>query len=370
MRILPVSTLGPLRYQVRVRTQWLHDFPADAIEADIPDADAAAALLLSRRPELPPWLAHWQQQLVQEFGPDIRPDTARASVALRIGLARMGLRYGSWGRDYHAYHNENHALELLDGRLGRLIQHAGEQISGHDRIALALFSTCHDLRQRETAPNSGPVGANEAASVAESLRILAIAGFDAQHDAWLYRTMELAIAGSTFDASPLPPDSRSNTAELAARGGPLAPHLDAWLDTREPDWRQDPVTVHALELAQTASDLDTANVAEPLLELAASSIRLCEEREMRAGRDLEHAESATSCLNFLTSGQERFFFELHRFCSEPGRQAFAAGKAANAQPLHALVTTLRQDYPHGPAPDQCGLDIIRHFARLALHHAE
>lgn len=354
----------------RVRTQWLRNFPADSIEAEVPDADAAAALLLSRRPELLPWLAQWQHALIEHFGAGIRHDANRAMVALHLGLARMGQRYGSWSHDYHAYHNENHALELLDGRLGRLVAVAGDEIGARDRLALALFAACHDLRQRESGDTGSPVGANEAASVAESLRILELAGFDAQHDAWLYRTLELAIAGSTFDASPLPPERRSNTAELAARGGPLAPRLHQWLDTVEPDWRGDPISLHAMALTQVASDLDTANVAEPLLELAASSIRLCEEREMRAGRCLDQPQSASPCLGFLTHGQERFFFELHRFCSEAGRRAFADGKLANSGPLRALVEALRRDYPEGPSPRQCGRDIIRHFARLALQHSE
>ena len=336
----------------------------------MPDVEAAAALLFSRRPELPAWLARWQQQLVTDFGPGLREDATRAGDALRIALARMGLRYGSWGEDYHAYHNENHALELLDGRLGRLVDHAGARISGRDRIVLALFSACHDLRQRESGETDTPVGANEAASIAEALRTLSLAGFDTQHDGWLYRSLELAIAGSTFDAGPLPPDSRSNTAELASRGGPLAPNLGEWLDTITPAWREDLAVVHALELAQTASDLDTGNVAEPLLELAASSIRLCEEREMRAGRAIGSDESAAPCLAFLTDGQERYFFELHRFCSDAGREAFAAGKAENAEPLRALVNALRHDYADGPAAGECGRDVIRHFARLALQYSD
>ncbi len=353
-----------------MREEWLLRYPADPIEVAVPDADAAAALLFTRRPELPPWLARWQHDLIAHSGGALSHDASRANVALRIALARMGLRYGSWGTDFHAYHNENHALELMDGRLGRLVEHADALLDGRDRITLALFSACHDLRQREEGETGTPLGANEAASIAESIRILDAAGFEPQADAWLYRNLELCIAGSTFDARPLPPDSRRNTAELAARGGPLAPHLGEWLDTVQPGWRDDATTTHALELAQMASDLDTANVSEPLLELAASSIRLCEEREMRAGRAIGKPESAAPCLSFLTDGQARYFFELHRFCSAPGRETFAPGKTANAEPLHELLEAMRLDYPSGPPPRQCGLDVIRHFARLALHHSD
>ncbi|NLB12970.1 MAG: hypothetical protein GX826_02975 [Gammaproteobacteria bacterium] len=351
-----------------MRSDLASRHPADATEALLPDVDAAAALLLARRPGLLSWLARWRRQLVERFGTGLDEDATRANAALIIGLARMGLRHGSWGDDFHAYHNEDHALELLDRRLGRLAQETPEHmLGGRDWIALALFAVCHDLRQRETGPELDRIGANEAASMAECARILAAAGFDPARDAWLYRTLDLAIAGSTFDARPLPPDSRSNTAERAAHGGPLAPHLASWLDETQPGWREDPLTLRALALAQVASDLDTANVAEPLMELAASSIRLCEEREMRAGRNLDAAESAAPCLAFLTDGQERYFFELHRFCSEPGRHAFSAGKAANAEPLRAIVAALRDAHPDGPKPGQDGRDLIREFARLALH---
>ena len=125
----------------------LPQYPVDAIEVALPDADAAAAFLFSRRPELLPWLMRWQHELVATFGVQIQHDATRANTALRMALARMGLRYGSWGEDYHAYHNENHALELLDGRLERLVREAGTTLDGRDRIALALFSACHDLRQ-------------------------------------------------------------------------------------------------------------------------------------------------------------------------------------------------------------------------------
>lgn len=343
---------------------------ADATEAVLADVSAAAALLLSRRPELMTWIRAWQRGLCERFGEAIRRDAERGADALAIALARMGLRHGSWGEDFHAYHNENHALELMDGRLDRLLAQANDQFDGRDRIVLMLFCACHDLRQREEGEGDGPVGPNESASIAECHRILAAAGFAPEPDAWLFRALDLAIAGSTFDARPLPPDSRRNTAELAARGGALAPRLGEWLDAREPGWRDDPVRQHALALAQVASDLDTANVAEPLLELVASSIRLCEEREMRAGRSLGEPQSAAPCLSFLTDGQERYFFELHRFCSEPGRRAFADGKAANAAPMRALLAALREQYAAGIGARVCGLDVIRQFARLALRVSE
>ena len=62
---------------------------------------------------------------------------------------------------------------------------------------------------------------------------------------------------------------------------------------------------------------------------------------MLSGRSLDAAESALPTLGFLTSGQDYFFFELHRFHSEAGQLAFAAGKQANAGKLKALCMGVR-----------------------------
>ncbi|MCW5568132.1 MAG: hypothetical protein KIS84_07875 [Dokdonella sp.] len=54
-------------------------------------------------------------------------------------------------------------------------------------------------------------------------------------------------------------------------------------------------------------------------------------------RSLDSRESAQPVLGFLTDGQDRFFFDLHRFNSELGREAFQQAKADNAEPLKSLV---------------------------------
>jgi hypothetical protein len=46
-------------------------------------------------------------------------------------------------------------------------------------------------------------------------------------------------------------------------------------------------------------------------------------------------------LGFLTDGQERFFFDLHRFNSDAGRATFGPSKQANAAPLKAITMALR-----------------------------
>ena len=100
-----------------------------------------------------------------------------------LGLARLGLRHGGFGTDPHDYHNEEHVLELAERRLGQVMDAIGvATLPGDDWLALLLFAACHDLRQRETFDVPGPVGGNEAASIAECFRILAASGFDTVGD--------------------------------------------------------------------------------------------------------------------------------------------------------------------------------------------
>lgn len=339
-------------------------FPADAVERALPDVAAGRRLVAAQRPDVLRLLEQRRSLLIDAFGHALAPALDRSDDALLLALARFGVRHGSWGRDFHHYHNENHALELLDGRLGLLLQHAGvAALAPEDWIALALFAACHDLRQREVLDFSHPIGNNEAASIAETARILVLAGFDAERDRRLFLALQLMIAGSTFDARPAPITRESNSAELAASGGALAPKLDRILDAERPGWREDADIVRAVDLARIASDLDTANVAEPLVWLAESATRLCMEREMRFGRDLAAAESSAPCAGFLSGGQARYFFELHRFCSEIGRAAFEPAKRANAEPVRVIAEAM------GGLRFGSGAEALRAFSDLALQHA-
>lgn len=342
-------------------------FPADAVEGRLPDVASAQRLVSSMRPDVAELLELRRNRLLGAFGSDLRPALERTERALTLGLARFGLRHGSWGSDYHHYHNENHALEVLDGRLGRLMDQVGvESLSGHDWLALSLFGTCHDLRQREVIDFRHPIGNNEAASIAETTRILALAGFEPERDRGLYLAMELMIAGSTFDARPAPPVPENyNPAEVVASGGALAPKLPTILDSERPGWRDDAQIVRAVELAQIASDLDTANVGEPLVWLAESASRLCQEREMRSGRALDAADSGPPCVGFLSDGQERYFFDLHRFCSDPGRATFAAAKDANAERVRLMSARLRERWSPREVPRN-GREVLAEFSSLAL----
>ncbi len=341
-------------------------FPADAIETELPDGAAGRALVERRRPDVLALLCRRRQQMLSCFGPALAPLLERCEQALLLSLARLGMRHGSWGDDFHQYHNENHALEILDGRIGRLIGHCGlDGMPAEDWLALELFATCHDLRQREPVDHAHPVGNNEAASMAETDRILRRCGFDPGRDRRLFIALELMIAGSTFDARPAPPVLCYNSAELVSSGGALAPNLGQLLDACRPDWRDDNDIIHGVELALIASDLDTANVGEPFPWLAESASRLCQEREMRSGRALDGEASAAPCVGFLSDGQERYFFELHRFCSALGSATFAPCKQANAERVRRVADAVRQRYREPtPAPD--GQTVVAEFARLVL----
>lgn len=348
----------------------LANYAPDAVERDLPDHFSGRALLIRHRPDVIQFLEERRAALLDAFGAELAPTLNRANAALTLSLARFGCRHGSWGKDFHHYHNENHALEILDGRVGRLMDHIGlAALSGEDWVALELFATCHDLRQREQVDFEHPVGNNEAASIVETFRILDLCGFDRERDRAIYLGLELMIAGSTFDARPAAALAYThyNSAEVAATGGALAPRMMPFLDQSVPGWREDPAIVHAVELAQIASDLDTANVAEAFPWLAESASRLCQEREMRSGRSLNAAESAQPCVGFLSDGQERYFFELHRFCSAAGEATFAPTKSDNAPKVRALAEALRQRFKgEGAKPPASGLEVVREFSRLTL----
>ena len=344
------------------------NYGPDAVELELPDAFSGRAVLIRHRPDVVQLLTQRHAMLLAAFGSKLAPMIGRAEDALTLSLARFGSRHGSWGEDFHHYHNENHALEILDGRIGRLMNHVGLQaMAGEDWVALQLFATCHDLRQREVVDFARPVGNNEAASIAETFRILDVCGFDRERDRGLYLDLELMIAGSTFDARPGATPASYNTAEVAATGGALAPRIGAYLDQSVPGWRDDADIQRAVELAQIASDLDTANVAEAFPWLAESASRLCQEREMRSGRDLRAEESAMPCVGFLSDGQVRYFFELHRFCSELGEATFAATKAENGPKVRSLADALRGRFKgEGATPPSSGLEVVREFSRLTL----
>jgi hypothetical protein len=340
------------------------DYPADAIESRVPDPGTARALVRARRPDVLVLLEHRRKRLAKAVAGAVSETIERAENAILMAFCRLAFRHGSWGDDFHAYHNEGHILEILGPRVDRIMDAIGEErLSLRDWFRLSLFAAAHDLRQREAPEFHAGIGSNERASVEETFRILRACGFTPEENPELFSSCELMISGSTFDARPPSPTHEYNPAELAVQsGGAMAHKLEAKLDKHASGWRDDAHVRHALELALIAADLDTANVAEPFPLFMASAERLCVEIQMRSHRDPASPASAEPMLAFLTDGQERYFFDLHRFNSEYGRQVFDAAKRANAEKLVALTARLRAQFALLTPTD--GVQVLAAFRAL------
>ena len=91
-------------------------------------------------------------------------------------------------------------------------------------------------------------------------------------------------------------------------------------------------------------------------------MRLCRERERRAGRSLDRAASAPTCLGFLSRGQTHYFFDLHRFCSREGERAFGAQKAVNGPRVRRISQRLLQRFEDQAPPR--GTAVLKAFAEL------
>jgi hypothetical protein len=188
------------------------------------------------------------------------------------------------------------------------------------------------------------------------------AGFDRTADRAQYVALELMISGSTFDAKPA---SRADpqTDDLPdLAGGALARGLHLWLDTSVPRWREHADARRGERLARLAADLDTANVGEDFVLLCQTALRLCREREMRAGRDTASAESAQPSLGFLGTGQEYYFYELHQFSSREGERVFGPKKASNGARVRETTAALLARF--GAAPPADGEAVLAAFSEL------
>lgn len=318
-------------------------YPADAVERAVPARALASAALDER--------ATAYAERVARACSKAGIDRAAIIGIAQTAVVRMAMRYGPLGDDGHAYHNQDHLLDLLEDKLPALLATATLPIV--EREALTLFCACHDLRQRETRRHDDePIGANEAASLAETERLLDAAGID---DALLRTMLRLAIVGSTFAAG--------NDENVLAQGA-FAHRLGAWMDGAQPGWRDDPAAADAEHLARMAADIDTSNVASPYIDFAQSAIALATEIQYRAGRGLDSAEAGTGCLAFLTEGQERYVFVLQRFASREGRAAFGAQRDANAARVRETGRRLRERFP-SEAPPASGHAVIIAFREIA-----
>ena len=339
-------------------------FPADEIERQIPDTATAERLLAEKDPSFLRYSQQRRSSFEKTFGQGYSDLLDKAGRALLIAYARFASRHGTWGKDLHPYHNEGHAIEILADRINYLCDKAGgDRLQPQDWVLLTLFGVMHDLRQREAPEVDALVGANERASIQEAHRIMTIAGFDPETDNDIYLTIESMIAGSTFHVQPKQ-NPLMAPAEAVMTCGALAPTLIGQLQQENPDWRNQPELVNRIRVTLIASDLDTANVAEPMIKFCRSAVRLCKEIEFRSQRDLGE-ESAKSVLFFLTVGQESYFFNLHDFDSDIGREVLGAMKESNAPQIMQLIEHMREKFGEQPAPGVSGQMIIDEFMHKA-----
>jgi hypothetical protein len=344
-------------------------FAPDPCELTHASVQAAHLLLREKRPDLPAVMAEVGGSFLRFFGDRYTPLLKQTQDALALSFVRMASRHGAWGSDFHAYHNEEHALELLNGRLARTrLQLGWAGLEAEEWLLLALFSTCHDLRQREQPSFENGVGANERASIAETHRILRCCGFDLTRHKEYFETLCWMIAGSTFDARPEPPNAALNSATVVNSGGSLSTKLARDFINEHPGYRDDPILRRRARLILISADMDTANVGEPFMALVTSAVRLVKEREMRAGRPISGSEgvaAAADVLEFLTEGQERYFFKLHRFVSDVGRDVFGLGKTLNSPKLKRLTDAMRARFTADVLRQSSGAQVIDGFIELA-----
>ena len=355
-------------------------FEPDACERAHASVADAHTLLRERRPDLPPVMATVGASFLKFFGASYAPLLRHTQDALGLSFVRMASRHGSWGADIHTYHNEEHALELLNGRLARTrLQLGWRGLEAEEWLLLALFSNCHDLRQREKFDYKDGVGANERASIAETHRILRASGFNASEHAEFFDTLAWMIAGSTFDARPESAEHGRIHPQADAAGNPVAVSTPAAINSggslssslsrsfiaSHPEYLSNPILRRRARLILVSADLDTANVGEPFMALVDSAVRLVREREMRNGRDLSKPDSGQHVIEFLTDGQELYFFKLHRFVSDVGRDVFGLGKTLNSHKLKRLTDQIRARFPSPVLARSSGDLVIQEFVRCA-----
>jgi hypothetical protein len=352
---LRISYTGdkPSRHEPAVILGYATLYQADTSESALPDAKSAHALLSRHRPDI---ITRLEARISSIRSGD---STRKYLDAALLGTARLGLRHGSFGDDFHHYHNEDHVLDLAERRLGRMIDQCGlDAMLPEDWLVLVVFSACHDLRQRETKDAPGPVGGNEAASISETFRILDACGFDQARDRAIYVALELTIAGSTFD--PRLSEASPDTANLT--GGALARSLGLWLDGVKPAWRQDQDARRGERLGRMAADIDTANVGETFSLLGRSALQLAEEQLMRRQLSPDQPESAAHTLSFLSYGQHHYFFDLHRFSSREAERVFGPQKLANSEKVRSTSNALTAYFENSLAAN--GRVVMDAFATL------
>ena len=281
-------------------------FPEDACERLVADAATARRLVAERCPQLLDLLEHRRRRFAPLLAQNPEAPVTQAEDAILLAFCRLAYRHGSWGKDFHHYHNEGHIFEILGSRLERLIDTIGlETLSLRDWFLLTLFAAAHDLRQREVPEFAAGIGANERASIEETFRILRACGFTQARNADVFLGIELMIAGSTIRRAPA---AESNGIQQRRWWcNPAVRWPCDWIpSSTSTRTGADPQYRACAGPATIAAGPRHGHVAEPFPLFMASAERLCLEREMRSYCDPGRIRATDARL--FTSGQRALLF--------------------------------------------------------------
>lgn len=273
-------------------------------------------------------LKHWNLWCHETFAAESW--FTELSESMAIAYARMALRNGALSKNPRSYHNEYHINDLLL-RIMYCADREANELSNEGLAVLCFFAACHDLRQaepRKQDTDDSLVGANEAASYQEAVRIIEITSQGIQnsalwngHNLLLLKTM---IEGSTFGSG----GKRSKNFFQ----GNLAKYLLKHHNFQNAADNQ---------LVLLACDLDTANVSLPIAQFAESAIHIYDEL-------VSHQNVAISAHYFFCQQQNIYFFEQQRFHAKLTQKWFQPHKDNNTENLIALskhISSLPEDLP-------------------------
>lgn len=309
----------------------------DSVERRISDLDKARTVMREHMAGHLHLLEQWYEQNIVHFGASCRKFALRTLDAIIVSLARIVVRNGSASPLHRHYHDELHPFDLLE-RLQRMHDFSPGSLSPEDFFTMAMFCAAHDLRQDETGYDADGVGLNERASAEEFGRIMDLAGFDRSQDAMLYSQAREMIHGTTFYTDAYTYNGKSYP------GGALAPALaDSIAESEDGIGDRVPDNTDA-RLILMATDIDTANVADPFLVFIDRAVRLCREIQNVAGRPELDSSVALDVYRFCTDMQEQYFLDLQRFYTEESENCFQTGKAANSPKLKAVIQAMRNRF--------------------------
>jgi len=291
-------------------------FPPDLIEEQIFNVDQAWQLLDDKLPQFKKlhkiWWAWYKDTVQNNHMKKVIND------AMVISYARMAKRNGSLSLNPRSYHSEHHLDDLLYRLMALSHFKSSRDIPPYGWSLLSLFMCCHDLRQSEDNNNKDLIGNNERASYQEVIRIIDIVDkkkyFRQEHK----ELLKLMIHGSTFGKGE---DNMGNIYK-----GNLVKYLlkdVAYFENIDK------------ELAFIACDIDTANVSADLIDYAKSSINVYNEIQ-------NISPVKVSAHSFFGELQEQYFFDLQKFNSKLGKQAFANKKLENAPIVKSICDVIKQ----------------------------